>query len=303
MRPTLKKGDQGPYVKELQQYLGLAQDGIFGAVTEQHVIKFQSAQGLYPDGVVGNQTWQKLSPITPQNTSFHACVARFVPLLDGQFNPDKTTKKGVTLHHTVSDGNPDTVVRVWNQDSRGAVGTHFVIGRETLSGNKDNDGTIIQTMPIDAWGWHMLTTRMGFSSQHNTLANQMYIGIELCSLGCLKKVGDKFYTIDSTIEIPKNQVCTLETPFRTYKYWHKYTSEQIDALYELLIALQDHFTFRYAKDIEIGVKVDENWAELSWDAMNFNRVLTSHTSFEAGKFDIFPQPELLEMLHKVYYGA
>ena len=35
-------------------------DGIFGASTEQSVIKFQQIFSLTPDGVVGNATWYKL---------------------------------------------------------------------------------------------------------------------------------------------------------------------------------------------------------------------------------------------------
>ena len=56
----LKKGSKGVEVKELQGLLHLYQDGIFGALTEEAVIEFQKANGLTPDGIVGDNTWAKL---------------------------------------------------------------------------------------------------------------------------------------------------------------------------------------------------------------------------------------------------
>ena len=56
----LRKGSKGVEVKELQGLLHLYQDGIFGALTEEAVIEFQKANGLTPDGIVGDNTWAKL---------------------------------------------------------------------------------------------------------------------------------------------------------------------------------------------------------------------------------------------------
>jgi peptidoglycan hydrolase-like protein with peptidoglycan-binding domain len=57
---TLRKGDKSPAVRLLQQKLGLVVDGIFGIATETAVKKFQTANGLKADGVVGSRTWEKL---------------------------------------------------------------------------------------------------------------------------------------------------------------------------------------------------------------------------------------------------
>jgi GH24 family phage-related lysozyme (muramidase) len=57
---TLRKGDKSPAVRLLQQKLGLVVDGIFGIATETAVKKFQAANGLKADGVVGSKTWEKL---------------------------------------------------------------------------------------------------------------------------------------------------------------------------------------------------------------------------------------------------
>jgi peptidoglycan hydrolase-like protein with peptidoglycan-binding domain len=65
--PTLKRGSQGQTVKTLQTVLSQTGDyqgsidGIFGAVTETAVRKFQTRAGLVADGIVGSKTWHALS--------------------------------------------------------------------------------------------------------------------------------------------------------------------------------------------------------------------------------------------------
>lgn len=56
-RSTLRRGDRGDLVRELQQKLGLAADGIFGPNTEASVRRFQLDKGLVPDGIVGPKSW------------------------------------------------------------------------------------------------------------------------------------------------------------------------------------------------------------------------------------------------------
>jgi putative chitinase len=60
----LKKGDNNENVKKLQVRLGIEAIGNFGPKTEEAVKAFQSANGLTPDGVVGDGTWNKLFPST-----------------------------------------------------------------------------------------------------------------------------------------------------------------------------------------------------------------------------------------------
>ena len=62
----LKEGSSGPVVKQLQQRLqekGFnpgSIDGVFGLGTKAAVRAFQKANGLEPDGIVGQQTWKAL---------------------------------------------------------------------------------------------------------------------------------------------------------------------------------------------------------------------------------------------------
>lgn len=64
-RPTLRQGDRGDDVRQLQQELvdsgaWLSIDGVFGAGTASAVRSFQSSHGLTADGVVGPATWAAL---------------------------------------------------------------------------------------------------------------------------------------------------------------------------------------------------------------------------------------------------
>ncbi|MBW4445152.1 MAG: peptidoglycan-binding protein [Plectolyngbya sp. WJT66-NPBG17] len=63
--PTLRQGDSGAAVTELQQLLNakginIAVDGIFGDATRAAVVQFQKQSGIATDGIVGPQTWQAL---------------------------------------------------------------------------------------------------------------------------------------------------------------------------------------------------------------------------------------------------
>lgn len=67
--PVLRRGSRGEAVKYLQSKL-LSKlypvgeiDGIFGAATERAVREFQEENGLAVDGIVGKNTWAKLTPI------------------------------------------------------------------------------------------------------------------------------------------------------------------------------------------------------------------------------------------------
>lgn len=56
-KATLRRGARGEAVKIVQRAVGVAEDGIFGAVTEAAVRRFQRANALVPDGIVGPKTW------------------------------------------------------------------------------------------------------------------------------------------------------------------------------------------------------------------------------------------------------
>ena len=65
----MRFGSVNNYVLTLQDalnalgYTGSGLDGIFGSGTRNAVINFQRAQGLDADGIVGCQTWERLTEL------------------------------------------------------------------------------------------------------------------------------------------------------------------------------------------------------------------------------------------------
>ena len=60
-RRTLRRGDSGELVKEIQPKIGVAASGIFDADTEAALRQFQRDNGLVADGIVGPRTWATLA--------------------------------------------------------------------------------------------------------------------------------------------------------------------------------------------------------------------------------------------------
>jgi len=60
VQTTLRMGSRGPAVAQMQQALGIAADGIYGAGTARAVRRFQSANGLTVDGIAGPVTLKKI---------------------------------------------------------------------------------------------------------------------------------------------------------------------------------------------------------------------------------------------------
>jgi len=81
LRITLRKGDKGKFVSELQKLLNkilasrkLTADGDFGENTRKAVIDFQKSANIKADGIVGNRTWVALA-----NAATHIMTAPMQP--------------------------------------------------------------------------------------------------------------------------------------------------------------------------------------------------------------------------------
>jgi len=68
-RRWITRGSDGEQVKQVQQALGIQADGRFGSQTEEAVKKYQTAQNLPVDGIVGPRTWAKLFPSADKQPS------------------------------------------------------------------------------------------------------------------------------------------------------------------------------------------------------------------------------------------
>lgn len=86
-------------VTELQEKLReqgfkISVDGYFGRGTSSVVLRFQSAMGLFPDGVVGPKTWAALSGVAAVDGQFETTYAE----LDIQMQRAETAAKAYVSH-------------------------------------------------------------------------------------------------------------------------------------------------------------------------------------------------------------
>lgn len=311
---NLRKGSKGELVIALQEFLGITADGDFGSKTENAVKNWQHENGLVPDGIVGSVTWAAMGIATSDNSETRISIR---PALDiqelhlpaGEYFKGPTVKEWLFLHHTAGWNNPFNVVRDWAGDSRGQVGTEFVLGGMSVK-NDDNkhDGTVIQAIPEGGYGWHLGTG--------NEPLHRNSVGIEICNFGQLTKGGyhksingqrlwmakshDRFYTYVGT-EADPGQVIELATPFRGFKQYHRYSEQQILVLKELILYIAERDTIDVRKGLPELVKQHGAAAFEKCDLakVRATKGLWSHTNVRSDKFDVFPQPELVEMLRSL----
>lgn len=127
------------------------------------------------------------------------------------------------------------------------------------------------------------------------------IGIEIVAAGPLEKIEEDFYffplkplRIQRKL-IPASDVITLKKDWKENKYYHKYTEEQIASLEVLIVFLVD----KYKMPIE---KIAKNWMNYQPNILKDHTPgIWSHTSVREDKNDIFPQPELVDMLERLVF--
>ena len=299
----LKKGDTGEEVKRLQRILGLKSDGVFGEKTRAAVIKYQLFYELAPDGVVGNETWMLLltkggfTEAIDQDTdlSNQYFTTRFDQTIQRYYMPKDEYVQGslkneyIFLHHTAGGADPFACIDMWAKDTRGKIGTEFVLGgQDHKTGNDKYDGVMVQAFPEGNSAFHLGNTGSGYM-------NRRSVGLEICSMGFLDK-DKKTYVGSKAID---SQVVTLPEIFRNCIYWHKYSDKQISEVEKWLKFIAE----RDSIDLRIGL---QQWIkkygatkafEYQEDAY-YGKVkgLLSHTNVRRDKMDVYPDPRLVDVI-------
>jgi N-acetyl-anhydromuramyl-L-alanine amidase AmpD len=188
-------------------------------------------------------------------------------------------KKQIFLHHTAGGPDAKSVFKYWEQTPE-RVATCVAISRS---------GEIVQGFASKFWGFHL-----GLKNEHFRKHGVAYqpldkssIGIEICAFGPLTKKGTKFINYVGG-EIDADDVCELDKPWKGTKYWHKYTDEQIESVKQLLL----HWRDKYGISLEYN---DDIW-DVTKRALRGENGVFTHNSVRPDKADVFPQPELVEML-------
>ena len=288
---VLKLGSKGKEVEDLQRYLKIKIDGDFGPKTETAVKKFQKDNKLTPDGIVGDKTWNAMGFFT---TDLSETVITSGKLIIDQKYMDKdeylvgpTDKEYLFLHHTAGGHDPYAVVKMWNNDTRGRIGTEFVMGGQSVFNNNDEfDGVIVQAFPEGGYAWHL-----GENGSQYMHTNS--VGIETCNFGPIKD--GKTYTGQKANE---NQIVTLSKEFRGYKTWHRYSDQQIINLKELILFIANRDNIDIHKGLIQEIKKNGvSGFDFNSDAY-YGKVkgMWTHTNTRKDKTDMFPQQELIDML-------
>jgi len=203
-------------------------------------------------------------------------------LKKGQFFEEASDKTQIYLHHTAGNGNAEGVARYWNSnDSR--IATAFVVGE---------NGTIVQCFSSKHWAWHLGIDSQDFATRglpYKNL-NKLSVGIEVCNWGMLKEKNGKYFNYVGG-EINPSYVTTLETPYKGYKHWYKYTDAQIEATRQLVVYLCETYGIPKAYRKEI-------WS-LDNEAFRGTKGIYTHNSVRKDKADIYPCPRMIKMLQSL----
>ncbi len=278
-------GSKGEEVKKLQEFLGITADGIFGKGTLGALKNWQEQHGLTPDGIAGPKTLSAMGLLdTDQEESTLYFEKRYMDRDEYLAGP--TQKQWVFLHHTAGWHNPVNVVSSWNNDTRGKIATEFVIGGQSVTGNDNSyDGMLVQAFPAGAYAWHL---GIGNNNMHRNS-----VGIELCNFSWVKN--GKTYV---NTPVAASQIVELDKPFRGFSCWHRYSDKQLETLKKLLLFVAKRDSIDITKGLPELIKQKGAEAfDICDIAMCRNKPgLWSHSNVDRGKFDVFPQPELIDML-------
>jgi hypothetical protein len=296
MRSLLKRGDSGEDVKLLQKALGITPaDGNFGPKTDAAVRNFQGSHGLAIDGLVGPTTQKMIFKEDLENhldTQITLSQFEHYYLDNDEYHSGPNKPEYLFLHHTAGGENPVATVDMWNNDTRGKIGTEFVIGGTSINGKSTKwDGLIVKCMPDGGYGAHL-----GDNGSQSMHVNS--VGIEVCNFGPLTKVGNVFKTYTGSIVHP-DQVCDLGFKFRGFQYYHKYTDAQIEALRELILFIEERDGINIKKGLVewLTTKTHAEAFDFSKDAWSGKvKGMLTHTNTRKDKSDMSPQPELIAML-------
>lgn len=221
----------------------------------------------------------------PTNMSESTLVIKEQFLRKGQYVDSSVAPdfNQIVIHHTAG-GSAQSSINWWNSDQP-KVGTHFII---------DRDGTIIQTVPLEDWIYHLYVK----SNSNNiplkyrnkgSLYDKQSIGIELCNYGYLRPSNGRLLTIYNK-EV--SNVIKLSSPYKGYVYWESYTKEQLDSLSDLLLYLLN----KYPKIKNFRPDYSDIF-KICTDALEFVPGIYTHTSYRTDKSDCYPHPDLINTLN------
>ena len=144
--------------------------------------------------------------------------------LFGQNLPDS-----IIIHYTAGASAESSINTLTNPSSQASA--HLVVGQ---------DGAITQLVPFNQVAWHAGKSYYQGRSGYN----QYSIGIEIDNAGRLTKSGEKYYSWFGR-EYPADLVFEgVHRNESSISFWHRYTQEQINAVFEICEGLKVEYVVK-----------------------------------------------------------
>lgn len=292
-------------ITEVQIKLGIPQTGILDEFTQaawknyciKNGIEFTPLEGdeiepeEHHDPNIGFLTTDKQD----------AAKINQYPLKAGQFQVGPNKKEYLFLHFTAGWENPYNVVNDWNNDTRGTIGTQFVIGGRNCQTLVDKyDGEIVECMNYKNYAWHL-----GIG---NTPMHRNSVGIEVCNFGPLTKVGSDYFSWANK-RVVASEIVQLKQDFRGYKAFHKITNDQLHALNFLIAKIAKDTGIDPTKGLKERLKKMDPYKAFGYDPeikTGAIKGLFCHTNVSGPnrfgnfeKWDWFPQTELIDLINSL----
>jgi hypothetical protein len=216
----------------------------------------------------------------------------------GEFIAEIYEKDTLYYHHTAGSHRPDYSIDGWEHDrskngGRLPVATAYVIGGISVTdGNSDFDGLIYRAFDDKFCAYHL-----GLTNNLNVPIMRKSIGIEICNYGPLTKNRDGIFLNYVNKPVPAGLVAELPAPFRGFNFYHKYTDNQIKILGELTLDIvKRHPKINVKQGLQQFLNQGAKAFEINGAALKGVPGLWSHTNVRSDKSDIFPQPQLIELI-------
>lgn len=204
---------------------------------------------------------------------------REIQFPETQYVKEATKKSQVYLHHTAGGMSADAVFSGWASNPE-RIATSFVIS---------GSGEIVRGFDPKFWAFHLGLRESAFHSlnlRYRSL-DKNSVGIEICSWGQLTLRDGKYYNYLGR-EVAKGYVRTLDKPFKGFLHYYDYSPAQIESTRKILIGLNETF------GIPLGYNPDI-W-DISRRALSGSSGVYTHNSVRRDKNDVYPHPDLIQML-------
>lgn len=309
---TLKRGSKGEEVKFLQQALlsggwfGTSSDfdktevyvdGDFGPKTEAAVRRFQAANNLVADGVVGPKTWaamaiQHVDQTWTPDGWYRDAIRK--PIHAGRIGGTITPYTTVVHTTDMLPGTMPALLKKWTSEKGAGNAAHFLIGRKPNESTTEwPDGGVVQMVPVFRNGNHAGGGGSFIVNGKLVHPNTISVGIELDCAGRLgRRASDgKFYYKNGSklVEIPERDVIVDSRGIG----WHRVTDYQFQVLDTLLRDLDGMYTPALTYGVSVTPKGTYKDNVVTWGAIS-GHIVGHVTLNPTDKTD--PGPQVMDWL-------